>query len=64
MTDILDRVRECHEDDLEDTYDQGYREGYAEAIRVARHVVKGRTYSRAVRGLLTRLHNDFKQLYS
>jgi hypothetical protein len=63
MTDILDRVRESHEDALNDTYDQGYRDGYAEAIRVARHVVKGRTYSRAVRSLLTRLHNDFKQIF-
>lgn len=61
---VWDTLQELHADVLDATYDDGVRHGYAEAIRAVRAEVEGKTYSRAVRALLTRVHNEFKEFFS
>jgi len=63
MTDPWDTLLRVVDTEKDEAYDAGFRDGYAEAIRVARAEVKGKSYSRAVRSLLTKLHTEFKAIF-
>ena len=48
-----------HDDQLDKRYDDGYLSGVEDTLRTVRDEVGGKTYTRAVRTLLTKLKKEF-----